>query len=268
MQLPVQRSLIAASHHVLLMVIHSSIGLPIKPGPATIRSVIVSGSLMVQSLGGAGDSVQVIAILLTEDGESNTFIRAVCAASLGVDSDRLHKDLAGRSIAHVVRGVTGVTIGTVGILSAPWQTLSIKAVEAGGVGRVLYVTYVGYPGVTVGIVSACGNWFALVIVTLEPSLTVTVVNTSWFAEVSFKLTVVAGCWILFFITHPVPLRTDLVAHTAVGNSVADSALDITVIAGGTVTVGSTSVKVTDTIVTDLLGQIDAESKKEESSGFS
>ena len=78
-----------------------------------------------------------------------------------------------------------------------------------------------------------------------------IVGHTWCAQVLVKVAIVAGGGIHFSVADAVPFRTDLVAHAAVRDGVADSAVGVAGVAGGTVLVSAAPVGVADSVVTDL-----------------
>jgi len=87
-----------------------------------------------------------------------------------------------------------------------------------------------------------------VVQALGPGLAVTVVDATWFANMSDELAVVTRCWVNFKVTYPIPIWTHLVAHAAVRDGFTSAAGDVTGEAGGTFAVGSACLVWTDSIV--------------------
>jgi len=87
-----------------------------------------------------------------------------------------------------------------------------------------------------------------VVQALEPGLAVTVVDATWFANMSDELAVVTRCWVNFKVTDPIPIWAHLVAHAAVRDGFTSATGDVTGEAGGTFAVGSAGLVWTDSIV--------------------
>jgi len=139
-QLSIQRSLVTTTHHPLLLLILLAIQSSIKPRPTSIGSIVVCGGGVVQSAGGAGDAIGSVGILLSQQGERDSFLGAIGAAGAGHHSDRLDENLSLGRFADVV--LAGVGARAVGVSDASWLALPILTVEAGGVRRVLNIAHV------------------------------------------------------------------------------------------------------------------------------
>ena len=144
--------LVTTTHHPLLLLILLAIQSSIKPRPTSIGSIVVCGGGVVQSAGGAGDAIGSVGILLSQQGERDSFLGAIGAAGAGHHSDRLDENLSlGRFADVVLAGVGARAVGvsdaswwwhTLSCTALTWLALPILTVEAGGVRRVLNIAHV------------------------------------------------------------------------------------------------------------------------------
>ena len=110
--------LVTTTHHPLLLLILLAIQSSIKPRPTSIGSIVVCGGGVVQSAGGAGDAIGSVGILLSQQGERDSFLGAIGAAGAGHHSDRLDENLSLGRFADVV--LAGVGARAVGVSDASW----------------------------------------------------------------------------------------------------------------------------------------------------
>jgi len=149
-QLPIQRCLVAGPHHILLVLV-------LLPADRSIKchSREVDGKInrvqMVQDRGGAGNTIRVHPIFLTQQGHHNPLNGAIGTTHCCLKAYRAERHLPTVPYTHVVRAM--VTTRTLIIRTATWKTLPLIAVGALKVRKIGDVANARPIIVTRGIVS-------------------------------------------------------------------------------------------------------------------
>jgi len=123
--LGVERPLIAAAHHVLLSLVLLTVSPSVELSRRTSTKVCASG--VVQLVGVAGNTIDVLPILLAEKVHNHTFVSCrASGAGRCVDLDRVDEDLAGLCRAFVAGCIADWVdcVGTVSVSVASTEVFS------------------------------------------------------------------------------------------------------------------------------------------------